>query len=61
MTEKKFDCVEFQHEAGRDYMRKLRAMSDEEKAAFFAQQREQFRQLQQRARAQRQLETNSTP
>lgn len=59
MIEKKFDCVEFQHEAGRDYMRRLSAMSDEEKATFFAEQREQFSRLQQHARAQRQLETNA--
>ena len=32
---KKFDCVEFQHQAGREIMERLRGMTIEEKAAYW--------------------------
>ena len=34
---KKFDCVEFMHEAGREITEKLKGMTVEERAAYWAE------------------------
>jgi hypothetical protein len=54
MMPKKFECVELQHRMGREYMRKLRAMTDEEKAAFYEEEARQLREFMAQARAKRQ-------
>jgi hypothetical protein len=58
---KRFDCVEFQHEAGEAVMRKLEGMTDEERQAYWAEQERKFRELQARARAKRALHPTATP
>jgi hypothetical protein len=36
-AKKEFDCVEFMHEAGREIMDKLKGMTVEERAAYWAE------------------------
>ena len=61
MIPTKLACVESQHRAGRKFMRKLRAMSEEERAAFYAEEEQKLRELQQRARTERKLQPASKP
>lgn len=56
MMPKKFECVEFQHRAGQEYMRRLRAMTAAEKAAFYEEEERKLREFMAQARAKRRLE-----
>lgn len=56
MAKKTFDCVEFQHRAGREFMRRLRAMTPEERAAFYIEENRKLREAIQAARAKREAE-----
>lgn len=56
MKKKTFDGVEFQHRTGQDYMRKLRDMTAEEKAAFYEEEERKLREFMAQARARRPLQ-----
>lgn len=56
MMPRKFECVELQHRTGQEYMRRLRAMSAEERASFYEEEERSLREFMDRARAKRQPE-----
>ena len=51
MIPKDFDCVEFQHKAGAALTRKLRAMTPEERTAYFEKGNRELREKQAKLRA----------
>ncbi|MBU0611194.1 MAG: hypothetical protein KKI08_25165 [Armatimonadetes bacterium] len=61
MMPRKFECVELQHRMGCEYMRKLRAMTDEEKAAFYEEETRKLREFMAQARARRQPQPVAEP
>jgi hypothetical protein len=56
MMKKTFDCVELQHEGGREIARRTAGMTIEEKVAYWAERTEALRREQQALRAQGQPE-----
>lgn len=47
---KRFDCVEFQHQAGAAVAKRLEGMADGEKAAYFAERTAEMRERQKELR-----------